>query len=177
MASKIDVVRIDYPKRWFAMGTVVWVITTVALFYLASTTKEDFVRWTWYIAGALVGIFLGLFFAPPLFTHNIAGEKSFRIKMGLLADVTIPYTWIRRIRETSVRWGGVRVGIGVRYAPLTKTLFATTEFADLVALKLDGPHVMGRILKRQVAEVVLSASNMQGFIELISKRAGIEPEA
>ncbi len=177
MPSKIDVLKIDYPKHWFVIGTLVWALTTLALFYLAWTSREDFIRWIWNIAGALVGILLGLFFVPPLFTHNIAGEKSLRIKMGLLADVTIHYAWIKSVRETSVRWGGVRVGIGVRYAPITRTLFATTEFDNLVALKLDGTHPMGRILKKQVEEVVLSAVNRQGFVELVRRKAGLDPEA
>ncbi len=177
MASKNEVVRIDYPKHWFVMGTVMWALITFVLFYLAWGTKEEFVRWIWNIAGGLVGVLLGLFFVPPLFTHNYAGEKSLRIRMGLLLDTTIPYSWVKRVRETSVRWGGVRVGIGVRYSPTTKTLFATTEFADLVALKLDKPHTMGRILKRQVEEIVLSAANRMALIELVTSRAGLEAEA
>ncbi len=176
MASKNEVVRIDYPKHWFVMGTFVWALLTFVLFYMASTTKEEFVRWIWNFAGGIVGVLLGLFFVPPLFTHNFAGEKSLRIRMGLLVDTTIPYVWVKRVRETSVRWGGVRVGIGVRYSPTTRTLFATTEFADLVALKLDKPHTMGRILKKQVEEVVLSTANKMELIDLVMSRAGLEAE-
>jgi len=94
--------------------------------------------------------------------------------MGFLIDATIPYSWIKQVKEISVRWGGVRVGIGVRYMPITGTLFVTTEFADLVSLRLDGPHPMGRLLKRQVSELVLSASFKPGLVELVKRKAGLE---
>ena len=120
---------------------------------------------------------MGLFFIPPLFTHHLAGEKSLRLKMGLLIDATVPYSWMKQVKDTSVRWGGVRVGIGVRYSPITRMLFVTTEFDDLVSIRLDGPHTMGRLLKRQVEELVLSVSLRSKLVDLVRVRARLDREA
>jgi hypothetical protein len=177
MVTKHEAVRIDYPKHWFVMGTLGWAVATFVIFYLAETSKEDVVRDIWLIAGSAEGVLLGLFFIPPLFTHHLAGEKSLRLKMGLLIDVTVPYSWMKQVRETSVRWGGVRVGIGVRYSSITRMLFVTTEFDDLVSIRLDGPHPMGRLLKRQVEELVLSVSFRPKLVDLVKARARLDREA
>jgi hypothetical protein len=177
MATKHEPVRIDYPKHWFVMGTMGWAVATFVLFYLAETSKEDIVRAIWFVAGSAEGVLLGLFFVPPLFTHHLAGEKALRLKMGLLIDATIPYSWMKHVKETSVRWGGVRVGIGVRYSPITRMLFVTTEFDDLVSIRLDSPHRMGRLLKRQVEELVLSVSLRSKLVELVKMRARLDREA
>jgi hypothetical protein len=174
MVTKHEAVRIDYPKHWFVMGTIGWAVATSVLFYLAATSKEDVIRTIWLVAGSHVGVLLGLFFIPPLFTYHMAGEKSLRLKMGLLIDVTIPYSWMKQVKETSVRWGGVRVGIGVRYSPITRMMFVTTSFDDLVSIRLDGPHAMGRLFKRQVEELVLSVSFRPKLVDLVKARAGLE---
>jgi hypothetical protein len=177
MVTKHEAVRIDYPKHWFVMGTIGWAVATFVLFYMATTTKEDVVRTIWLVAGSHVGVLLGLFFIPPLFTHHLAGEKALRLKMGLLIDANIPYSWIKQVKETSVRWGGVRVGIGVRYSPITRMLFVTTDFDDLVSIRLDGPHRMGRLLKRQVEELVLSVSLRSKLVDLVKAKAKLDREA
>jgi len=177
MVTKHEAVRIDYPKHWFVMGTMGWAVATFILFYLASTSKEEVVREIWVVIGSAEGVLLGLFFIPPLFTHHLAGEKSLRLKMGLLIDATVPYSWMKQVKETSVRWGGVRVGLGVRYSPITRMLFVTTEFDDLVSIRLDGPHTMGRLLKRQVEELVLSVSLRSKLVDLVRVRARLDREA
>jgi len=176
MATKHEAVRIDYPKHWFVMGTMGWALATFILFYMAETTKEDVVRTIWLTAGSAEGVLLGLFFIPPLFTYHLAGEKALRLKMGLLIDASIPYAWIKQVKETSVRWGGVRVGIGVRYAPITRMLFVTTEFDDLVSIRLDGPHVMGGLLKRHVEELVLSVNLRSKLVELVNEKTKLDRE-
>jgi hypothetical protein len=177
MVTKLEAVRIDYPKHWFVMGTIGWAVATFILFHLASTSKEEVIRDIWLVIGSAEGVLLGLFFVPPLFTHHLAGEKALKLKMGLLIDTTIPYSWMKQVKETSVRWGGVRVGIGVRYAPITRMLFVTTEFDDLLSIRLDGSHTMGKLLKRQVEELVLSVSFRQKLVELLREKARLEPEA
>jgi len=176
MATKYEAVRIDYPKHWFVMGTMGWALATFALFYLAESSKEDVVRTIWLVVGSAEGVLLGLFFVPPLFTYHLAGEKSLRLRMGLLIDATIPYSWMRQVKETSVRWGGVRVGIGVRYAPITRMLFVTTEFDDLVSIRLDGPHAMGGLLKRQVEELILSVNLRSKLVDLVRSKARLDRE-
>jgi hypothetical protein len=56
-------------------------------------------------------------------------------------------------------------------------LFVTTEFDDLVSIRLDGPHAMGRLLKRQVEELVLSVSLRSKLVDLVKKKARPDQEA
>jgi hypothetical protein len=176
MVTKYEPVRIDYPKRWFVLGTLGWAVATLVIFYLAETSKEEVPRWLWLIVGLAEGSLLGIFFVPPMFTFHLAGEKALRLKMGLLIDATIPYSWMRQIKDTSVRWGGVRVGLGVRYAPITRMLFVTTEFNDLVSIRFEGPHAMGRLFRRQVEEVILSVSNKSRLFDLVREKARLDRE-
>lgn len=173
MAEKKEAVKIDYPKHWFLMGTVMWLIATAVLSYLAATSPTEGTRTFWAIAAAVEGALMFLFFVPPLFTSHWAGEKALRLNMGLLVNATIPYAWIREIRQTNVNWGGVRVGIGVRYSALSRTLFVTSEFNELVSLKLDGQHQFGRLLKMRPDQVVVSVSMPTTLISLVRERAGL----
>lgn len=174
MVQKLATTRMDYPKHWFLMGSITWAIATFALFYLAASSKEPVIADLWLVVGFAEGILLFLFFVPPLFTYHIAGEKSIRLRMGLLIDATIPYSWIREVKEVSVTWGGVRVGIGVRYAFITRTLYVTTEFDDLVSLRLDGPHAIGRLLRHQVEQIVLSSSFKSRLTEHLMRKAMLD---
>jgi hypothetical protein len=176
MVTKLEAARIDYPKQWFIVGSIGWAVATLVLFYLASSTKEDVVRAIWIVVGSAVGILLGLFFVPPLFTYHLAGEKAVKLRMGLLINATVPYSWMKQVKEISVRWGSSRIGIGVRYSPLTMTLYATSEFDNLVSIRLDEPHRMGRLWKRQVEELVLSASFKPGLMELVTRKAKLDRE-
>jgi len=170
------VIRIDYPKHWFVIGTIFWAAATTVLFYMAWIATEDITRNFWLAAGVIEGILVFLFFVPPLFTNPTAGQKALRLRMGLLIDAAIPYAWIKGVKETAVNWGGIRVGVGVRYNGITRTLFATTEFSILLSLKLDSSHLIGRLLKRQVQEVVLSVKSTAMLADLLRERIGQQEE-
>ena len=173
MAEKLEAVRIPYPKHWFAMGTIMWAVATTILVYLSSTAPTEGTRLFWAIVSAAEGVALFLFFVPPLFTSHWAGKKALRLRMGLLMDASIPYDWVKEVKQTNVNWGGVRVGIGTRYSALSKTLFVTSEFRDLVAIKLDGEHSLGRVIKVKPEQIVLSVQEPWKLMELLRDRTGL----
>lgn len=172
-AVKSETTRINYQKQWFALGTVIYVVVTTVLFYLSESSVENSTRVFWFAAGSIEAVLFFLFIVPPLLTSHLAGDKWLRLHMGLLIDETIPYDWISEIKETSVHWGAVKIGIGVKYSSISKALFVTSSFSNLIAIKLDGEHRMGRLLKRPVSEVVISVSFATGFIQEMSKRTGL----
>jgi len=172
--SKNEPLRIDYPKHWFVIMTIVFEAVAAWLFYTAYTNAPGLWRDAWIIISPVIGIFAALFLVPPMFTHHLAGAKGIRIRMGWLINITIPYAWIMEVKETSVPRGGLRVGVGVRYFPISKALFVTSSFSSLVKLKLDGEHELGGILrKRHVEEIVLSVSYTPALIEAVRARAGL----
>jgi len=173
-AKKVPAVRIDYPKHWFTLGTMIWVLGTILLAYLAYDSVEESIRLFWFIATVFEAVVMFYMFVLPMFTYHSAGAKGLRLRMGLLIRDTIPYDWIKEVRETSIHWGGVRVGIGVRYAPIMKTMFVTSSFTTLVSIKLDGDHRLGGLIKRPVKEVVLSVKSATSFIDLMMQRTGME---
>ncbi len=173
-AVKSEPVRINYQKLWFALGTAVCVAITAALFYLSVSSVEDSVKMFWLAAGLVEGTLFFLFIVPPLMTSHLAGDKGLRLHMGLLIDETIPYDWIREIKETSIHWGAVKVGIGVRYSAITRGLFVTSSFSNLVVIKLDAEHMMGRVFRKPVSEIVVSVSFAKGFLDAIGQKAGFE---
>jgi hypothetical protein len=173
-AKKTPAVRIDYPKHWFMLGTIVWVVGTAVLTYLAYDSVEDSTKLFWVAATFLEAAIMFYLFVLPLFTHHYAGAKGLKLRMGALINETIPYDWIKEVRETSVHWGGVRVGIGVRYASLMEVLFVTSSFTTLVAIRFDKEHNLGRPIKRPVKEIVLSVKSASSFIDLVRQRAGME---
>jgi hypothetical protein len=173
-AKKVATTRIDYPKHWFALGTFAWAVATTLLIYLAWTSIEGSVRLFWIGLTAFEGILLAYLFVLPLFTHHTMGTKGLRLRMGLLINETIPYDWIKEVRETSVRWGGVRVGVGVRYAPIMKVMFVTSSFQSLVALKLDKEHRIGSPIKRPVEEIVISVYSASAFMDQLQKVVGAQ---
>jgi len=173
-AKKAPTVRIDYPKHWFAIGTLIWILGTTLLIFLAYDSVEESLRAFWLVAAAFEGIVMFYLFVLPLFTYHIAGVKGLRIRMGLLIRETIPYEWISEVKEASIHWGGVRVGVGVRYAPIMKALFVTSSFRTLVTVKLDEDHRLGGLWKRPVREIVLSVNSASSFIDVIMKRTGME---
>lgn len=170
--TKLEATRVDYPKQWFVLGTIAYAFATVAIVYLGLTAKEDFGRAFWFGFAAIEGVLLFLFLVPSLLTSHLAGEKALRLRMGVLLDATVPYGWIKGVRETSIPRGGLRVGIGVRYSPIPKMLFVTSSFGGLVVLELDGEHVMGRLLKRPVETIIMNVTNSPGFISSVRERAG-----
>jgi hypothetical protein len=169
--AKNEPLRIDYPKRWFLLMAVVIEVIVAWLLYTMIGSPEGLWRTFWLILAPVVGVLAFLFLVPPLFTHHLAGEKSIRLKMGLLLDSTVPYAWIKDVKETSVSRGGLFIGIGVRYFPITKVLFVTSSFTNLAKVTLKEEHVMGRLLKRPVSEIVLSVNYMPALIEPIRIRA------
>ncbi len=173
-AKKVPPTRIDYPKHWFLLGTLVWCVGTTILAYLAWASVEESFRLFWIGATAFEGVLLAYLFVLPLFTHHMAGAKGLRLRMGILVNETIPYEWVCEVRGTAVRWGGVRVGIGVRYSPIMKVLFVTSSFRGLVSVRLDKEHRLGYPLKRPVGEIVLSVSSASAFIDLMRQRSGLE---
>ncbi len=175
-AKKVQPTRIDYPKHWFLLGTAVWASAAALLGYLAWTSVEGSVMIFWLLMAAFEGVVLGYLFVVPLFTHHMLGAKGLRLRMGLLVNETIPYDWIREVRETSITWGGVRVGVGVRYSPIMKILFVTSAFQSLVAIKLDSEHKLGRPFKRPVQEIVLSVHSASVFMDQLRDRAGAKVE-
>jgi hypothetical protein len=174
--AKNEPVRIDYPKRWFLLMAVVIEAIVAWLFFGMWVAPEGAWRTLWLIISPVVGALAFVFLVPPLFTHHLAGEKGLRLKMGLLLDSTVPYAWIKDIRETSVSRGGVRVGIGVRYFGISRVLFVTSSFSNLAKVTLDKEHVMGRLLKRPVVEIVLSATYMPALMNAVRTRAK-DPES
>ena len=141
------------------------------LIYSATVAPEGGWRILWLVLSPVIGALAFLFLVPPLFTHHLAGEKGLRLKMGLLLDSTVPYAWIKDIKETSVSRGGLRVGIGVRYFPITKVLFVTSSFSNLAKISLEGEHFIGRLWRRPVDEIVLSVSYMPALMETVRSRA------
>ncbi len=172
IAKKVQPTRIDYPKHWFMVGTVAWALVTALMMYLASISIGNAVRAFWIIVGVVEGVLLAYLFVFPLFTHHMLGAKGLRLRMGLSINETIPYEWIKEVRETSVNWGGVRVGIGVRYAPIMRVIFLTSSFQSLVALKLDGEHRLGSPIKRPVEEIVISVYSASHFMDQLRERTG-----
>jgi len=171
--AKHEPLRIDYPKHWFVILFLVFEGVVVWLFYTAYSNAIGPWRTLWMVVSPAVGVLFLLFLLPPVLTYHLAGAKGLRIRMGWLINTTIPYAWITSVKETSVHRGGLSVGVGVRYFPISKALFVTSSFANLVILRLDGEHVIGRIRKRRVEEIVLSVSYIPAMIEAVKERANL----
>ncbi|OGS52036.1 MAG: hypothetical protein A3K75_05115 [Euryarchaeota archaeon RBG_13_61_15] len=172
-ARALETVRIDYPKHWFVLGTVV--LSAVIAFgaYSAYCAIEDFTRYFWAGACVLTGLMLSLFFVPPLFTHHLAGEKGLKVHMGLLINETVPYAWISDIKDTYVKRGGMTVGVGVRYFGIMRTVFVTSSFRDLVTIKFGSAHVLGKLLKKDVEQIVLSVKDKGTLTRMLRERTGL----
>jgi len=171
--TKNEPLRIDYPKHWFVILFLVFEAVVVWLFYTAYSSAVGPWRILWMVVSPAVGILFLIFLLPPVLTYHLAGAKGLRIRMGWLINTTIPYAWITNVKETSVHRGGLSVGVGVRYFPISKALFVTSSFTNLVILRLDGEHVIGRIRKRRVEEIVLSVSYIPAMIEAVKERANL----
>lgn len=172
-ARKTEPLRIHYPKHWFVIMAMVFESVVAWLFVTAYTNAVGDWKLVWMVASPLTGVLMGLFLVPPIFTHHLAGDKSLRLRMGLLINDTVPYSWIKEVKATSVRSGGIRVGIGVRYFSISRMLFVTSSFSSLIVLKFDQEHVMGKLWKKRVEEIVLSVVFAPPVIEAIRGRAGI----
>ncbi len=171
--AKNEPLRIDYPKYWFVILFLVSESVVAWLFYTTYSNASGGWRTLWMIVSPTVGILFLMFLLPPIFTYHLAGEKGIRIRMGWLINTTIPYRWITDVKQTSIHRGSLSVGVGVRYFPITRALFVTSAFTNLVVLRLDGEHIIGRIRKRRVEEIVLSVSYMPAMMETVKQRAGL----
>jgi len=169
---KIQAEVIRYPKHWFA--TLAIVLESALLFLLASALLDEntVLRSFWLAFCPVVAVLLFLFLVPPIFTNHLAGEKALRLRMGLLLNQSIPYGWVRDVKETSVSRGGLRVGIGVRYFPISRLLFVTSGFTSVALLRLDHEREMGGLMKRKVEEIVVSVSDLPRFVEMVRSRIG-----
>jgi len=170
----ISAIRVDYPKRWFSVGSAIVLIGTAVMLYLAIDAKEEFSRWFWVACAALVGGYLSALLVPPLFTSHQAGQKGLRLKMGLLMNMTIPYDNITDVREAALNLGGIRVGIGVKFVPSKGLVYVTSSFGALLAVSLKEPVDMGRFVQRSVHTIVLSVVDREGFVAIVKDRAGLE---
>jgi len=175
MTSRVAApVRIDYPKHWFVLGLTVYVPVVAVLAFLSYTTVETFWRGFWIVSCAAIGVLFFVFLVPPLFTSHLAGDKGLRLRMGLLVNTVVPYAWVRDVREAHVSRGGMSVGIGVKYAGRMGTLFVTSSFRDLVALRLDGNRRVGGSWRPPVSQIVLSVSDRDEFMRLVRERSPAE---
>ncbi len=168
--------KLPYPKTWFVISTIVIAIIVSAMIYLAFDSLETFTRYFWIAVAVLVGVPLFLLNIPPIFTDHYQGEKGLRLRMGLLMNSTVPYEWIIGVTDASVKFGSVRIGIGVKYVPKLKTVFVTSSFNDLVTLHLDGPRNLGGIMRPDVEKITLSVKDKEHFVSSVKARAGIVEE-
>jgi hypothetical protein len=172
--SRTSVTTVDYPRHWFVIGTISLALLTVVDIYLEATAKEDFSRGLWILLLVVLTAFLFLFFIPPVFTKHLLGAKGIRIRMGLLINVSVPYSWIREVKETTVRSGGLRIGIGVKYSPIMSTVFVTSSFMNLVSIRLDKEHEFGRLPIRRIDQIVLSVNDLNSFMKTVRQKAGLK---
>ncbi len=173
-ARKFKAEVVKYPKLWFALMAVIFE-SVLGYWFVWSIIDDDAVlREFWVVFSPALGILLGLFLIPPLFTNHYAGERALRLRMGLLLNTSIPYLLIEEVKETAVHRGGIRVGIGVRYFPISGLMFVTSGFSSVATIKLSEPQQVGRLWKREVQEIVLSVSNLPKFMQIMRARLGAE---
>lgn len=172
-AARKSVKEFRYPIVWFAILAFTFEALGIYVFAAALIDPDAVLRGAWLVVGPLIMALATFFFLPPIFTKHLAGERVIRIHMGLLIDATIPYAVIKEVRDTSIHRGGVRVGVGVRYFPITKAMFVTSSFSDLVRLKFHDEMLIGRFSKKPVEELILSVSNKSQFMETVKVRAGL----
>jgi hypothetical protein len=175
-AAKRKVIEFGYPRHWFVILALVFESLSAYLFLFALLDPDAVLREVWLVLGPAIGVAAFLFLIPPLFSKHLAGDRALRLKMGLLIDATIPYAVIKEVKDTTVHRGGVRVGIGARYFPISKALFVTSSFSDLVMVRFHDEMLIGRLVKKPVEELVLSVDNKSLFIETVKIKAGLMKE-
>ena len=168
---KSEPTRVDYPKHWFVILAILLVLVDILAFYSAYVSEESDWRTSWLVTTPVIAVLIFLFFVPPIFTHHLVGDRGLLIRMGFLINLTVPYQWIVEVRETSVHRGGLRIGVGVRYFPISKALFVTSSFTTLVKIKLNSEHMIGGIRKKRVEEIVLSVKSANFFLDALTERA------
>jgi hypothetical protein len=172
----VQAVRIDYPKQWFIIGTVVVASAMATMLFLAYDTIEEFGRAFWLVCALGMGIPLLLLLVPPIFTCHHVGEKSLKLRMGFLMNSTIPFTQIKEIKDHSIRLGAVTVGIGVRYIGGRSTVYVTSSFHNPINIRLHEPEQLGKLLRPKVDTIIMNVKDKEGFMALIRDRIGAESE-
>jgi len=168
-SMKLATVRVGYAKRWFIVGSVACAATVVLALSLAYTAMEDFTVILWIAVAWSITALLVLFPLPCLFTYHIAGERSFRLHMGFIMKLDVPYSIVREVSPAEIRRGMLSVGIGVRYKDKTGTVFVMSSFDNIVSLKLS-EEIRTRTWRPRVHEIVFSVVDAEETIELLSSK-------
>ena len=159
--------KIAYHKHWFVTIALVFEAILAILFLEALLDVNSIIREFWLVLCPLVGGVMFVLMVPPIFTNHSLTPRGVRLRMGLLVDQEIPYHAIQQVKETSVTRGILRLGIGVKYFPITRQLFVTSAFTNLVSLKLQEPVQIGKFRKHSVEEIVLNVTFPRGFLDSI----------
>lgn len=168
MKTRTEVIR--YPKHWFAILAIAFESVLMYLLASALIDPNTIFREFWLGCCPIAAALMFLFLVPPLLTDHLAGEKALRLRMGLLINQSIPYDWMKEVKETSIHHGGVRVGIGVRYFPISRLLFVTSGFTSVAQINLDGEHEIGGLWRKDVETLVISVSDLPRFKEIVRSR-------
>ena len=161
--------RIDYPKHWFVVLTVIIEALIAYLFLAALLDPNSIWREFWLVLCPLVGGVTFVFLAPPVFTHHSIDSNGLRLRMGLLIDAMIPLSSIESAKQTATTRGGLRIGIGARFFPIKGQLFVTSGFSNMVSLRLASPLSIGKLRKHKVEEVILNVSFPKGLMDALEK--------
>jgi hypothetical protein len=168
--------KVAYPKHWFVLLTIVCESILLYLFLTALLRADSVFREFWLVICPLIGACLFVLLVPPIVTSHTIDRDWLRLRMGLLIDERIPLKVISEVRETTTRRGGLKVGVGVRYFPITRQLFVTSGFDNLVSLKLGTEVIVGRLRRNKVDEIVLNVNYSRGFMEALDAARGITRE-
>ncbi len=168
-SMKLATVKIGYSKRWFIAGSVACAAIIVLALMLASAAMEDFTVIFWLAVAWSITALLVLFPLPCVLTYHLAGEKSFRLRMGFIMKVDVPYAIVREVSSGEIKRGILSVGIGVRYNDKAGTLFIVSTFDNIVSLKLR-EELRVRAWRPPIHEIVFSVENAEDTIELLSSR-------
>jgi hypothetical protein len=162
-------VKVGYAKRWFIVGSVGCAAAIVLALMLASSAKEDFTVIFWLAVAWSITALLALFPLPCVLTYHLAGERTFRLRMGFIMKLDVPYSIVREVSSGEIKRGILSVGIGVRYNDKTGTLFVVSSFDNIVSLKLR-EDLRVRAWRPVVHEIVFSVEDAEDTIELLSSK-------
>jgi hypothetical protein len=175
-ASKQQISVVEYPKTSFTIGAVASATGIALSAYLAVEALEEFAQTVWIVTAVGLGLLLTVFIVPCLLTSHAVGEKGLHLRMGLLINATVPYTAIREMALDSVKRGAFTVGIGVRHKAKSGTLFVTSSFRNLVAIKLNTELKLGGMLGPRVGQIVISVRDVNGFLDKVAAVSGAGEE-
>ncbi len=142
------------------------------LFLAALLDENSILREFWLVLCPLVGVALFLLLVPPIFTSHSLTPNGLTLRMGLLANEEIPYHSMKGVRETSVPRGVLKLGLGVKYAPIAKQMFVTSAFSNLVSIRLEEPMLVGKLWKHSVEEIIVSVTFPRELLDSLESRIG-----